>query len=133
VQGKDGDLIETRLYHGCWVLDNKHNMIYVSLKTATIAGFSADELKTTGATNITYTIANYATRDAGHKFYYLSTATAAAVSVPAAYDEFVATSYTEIVSADAVSKTVSSGYFGALAEVDENGRVIRFETIQAHA
>lgn len=133
VQGKDGDLIETRLYHGCWVLDNKHNMIYVSLKTATIAGFSADELKTTGATNITYTIATYATRDAGHKFYYLSTATAAAVSVPAAYDEFVATSYTEIVAADAVSKTVSSGYYGALAEVDENGRVIRFETIQASA
>ena len=129
----DGDLIQGRLYHGCWVLANKHNMIYASLKIATIAGFSADELKTTGATNITYTIANIATKDTGHKFYYLTTATLAAVTVPAAYDDFVATAYTEITTADAVAKTVTSGYFGALAEIDENGRVIRFETIQASA
>ena len=133
VQGKDGDLIETRLYHGCWVLDNKHNMIYISLKTATIAGFSAAELLTPDATHVTYTIATYATRDTGHKFYYLTTGTVAAVTVPAAYDDFVATSYTEITDANAHNVAVTSGYYGALAEVDENGKVIRFETLKASA
>ncbi len=133
VQGKDGDLIETRLYHGCWVLDNKHNMIYISLKVATIAGFSAAELLTPDATHVTYTIATYATRDTGHKFYYLTTGTVAAVTVPAAYDDFVATSYTEITDANAHNVAVTSGYYGALAEIDENGKVIRFETLKASA
>jgi hypothetical protein len=132
VQGKDGDLIETRLYHGCWVLDNKHNMIYVSLKTATIAGFSAAELLTPDATHVTYTIATYATRDTGHKFYYLTTGTVAATTAPAAYDDMTLTSYTEITDAAAHNVAVTSGYYGALLEIDENGRAVRFETQQAH-
>ena len=41
-------------------------------------GFSADELKTTSATNVTYTIATYATKDTGHKFYYFDGGSAAA-------------------------------------------------------
>jgi hypothetical protein len=133
VQGYDGEKIESRLYHGCWVLDNKHNMIYISLKTATIAGFSAAELLTTGLTNITYTIATYASRDTGHKFYYLTTGTVAATTVPAAYDKMTLTSYTEITDAAAHAVSVTSGYYGALVEVDENGRAIRFETLKAVA
>lgn len=133
VQGYDGEKIETRLYHGCWVLDNKHNMIYVSLKTATIAGFSAAELLTPDATHVTYTIATYATRDTGHKFYYLTTGTVAATAAPATYDDFAVTSYTEITDAAAHNVAVTSGYYGALVEVDENGRAVRFETLKASA
>jgi hypothetical protein len=132
-QTADAEKVMAREYHDCWVYENKHNAIYVSLKVATIAGFSAAELLTPDATHITYTIATYATRDTGHKFYYLTTGTLAAVTVPAAYDDFVATSYTEIADAAAHNVAVTSGYFGALAEVDENGRVIRFETLQASA
>ena len=130
-QTADAEKVMAREYHDCWVYENKHNAIYVSLKTAVIAGFSAAELLTPDATHVTYTIATYATRDTGHKFYYLTTGTVAAVAVPAAYDDFVATSYTEITDASAHNVVVTSGYFGALAEIDENGRVIRFETLQA--
>ena len=132
-QTADGEKVMARVYHDCWVYDNKHNAIFVSLKTATIAGFSADELKTTSATNVTYTIATYATKDTGHKFYYFDGGSAAAKTAPACYDDFDTTGYVEIVSASAVSDVVTSGYYGALVELDENGRAIRFETIQATA
>ena len=127
----DGDLIQGRFVDDCWILGNKHNMIRVSLKTATIAGFSADELKTTGATNVTYTIATYASRDTGHKFYYFDGGSAAAKTAPACYDDFDLTGYVEIAAATAVSDVVTSGYYGALVEIDENGRAIRFGTIKA--
>jgi len=130
-QTADAEKVMAREYHDCWVYENKHNAIYVSLKTATIAGFSAAELSTTGATNVTYTIADYATRDTGHKFYYFDGGSAAAKTAPACYDDFDTTGYVEIVSATAVADGVSSGYYGALVELDENGRAIRFETIKA--
>ena len=127
----DGDLIQGRFVDDCWILANKHNMIRVSLKTATIAGFSAAELKTTGATNVTYTIATYAARDTGHKFYYFDGGSAAAKTAPACYDDFDLTGYVEITAATAVADVVTSGYYGALVEIDENGRAIRFGTIKA--
>jgi hypothetical protein len=129
----DGDLIQGRMYHGVWTLEHQKEMIYISLKTATIAGFSAAELLTTGATNITYTIATYATRDTGHKFYYFDGGSAAAKTVPACYDEFSLTGYVEITAADAVADVVTSGYYGTVVELDENGRVIRFGSIKASA
>lgn len=130
-QTADGEKVLVRVYHDCWVYDNKHNAIFVSLKTATIAGFSADELKTTSATNVTYTIATYAARDTGHKFYYFDGGSSAAKTAPACYDDFDTTGYVEIVSASAVSDVVTSGYYGALVELDENGRAVRFGTIKA--
>ena len=130
-QDADAELIMSRLYHDLWVYENKHNGIYVSLKTATIAGFSAAELSTTGATNVTYTIATYATRDTGHKFYYYDGGTVAALTAPATYDEMTLTGYVEITSASPVSDVVTSGYYGALLEIDENGRAVRFETLKA--
>ena len=133
VQGYDGELVEARLMHGCWVLDNKHNFIYVSLKTDDIAGFSATELLTASATKVTYTIATFATADAGHKFYYLAGGTLAAETAPATYAKIVLDDYTQITSAAAVEDTVDSGYYGALVEVDENGRAVRFGTIKASA
>lgn len=130
-QTADGEKVMARVYHDCWVYENKHNAIFVSLKTATIAGFSADELKTTSATNVTYTIADYATKDTGHKFYYFDGGSSAAKTAPACYDDFDTTGYVEIVSATAVADVVTSGYYGALVELDENGRAIRFGTIKA--
>lgn len=131
VQGYDGDLVEARLLHGCWVLDNKHNMIYISLKKADVAGFSATELLSASATNVTYTIATIASADTGHKFYYLAGGSATAATAPATYDKFTLTGYTQITTAAAVADTVSSGYYGALVEIDENERAVRFETIKA--
>lgn len=133
VQGYDGDLVEARLLHGCWVLDNKHNMIYISLKEATIAGFSDTELLTPDATHVTYTIATIATADTGHKFYYLAGGSSAAATAPATYDKFDITGYTQIKTAAAVNDAVTSGYYGALVEIDENGRAVRFEAIKASA
>jgi len=132
-QTADAEKVMAREYHDCWVYENKHNAIYVSLKTATIAGFSAAELSTTGATNVTYTIATYASRDPGHKFYYFDGGSAAAKTAPATYDDFDLTGYVEITSASAVADVVASGYYGALVELDENGRAIRFGTIKASA
>ena len=132
-QDADAEKVMAREYHDCWVYENKHNAIYVSLKTATIAGFSAAELLTPDATHVTYTIATYAARDTGHKFYYYDGGTLAALTAPACYDDFALTGYVEIVSATAVNDVVTSGYYGALVEIDENGRAIRFETIQASA
>lgn len=130
-QTADAEKVMAREYHDCWVYENKHNAIFISLKTATIAGFSTAELSTTGATNVTYTIATYASRDTGHKFYYFDGGSAAAKTAPACYDDFDTTGYVEIVSATAVSDVVTSGYYGALVEVDENGRAVRFGTIKA--
>ncbi len=129
----DGDLVQGRMYHGCWALEHQKEMLYVSLKTATIAGFSAAELSTASATNVTYTIAGYETRDAGHKFYYYAGGTATALTAPACYDDLTLTGYTEIKSDTAVADVVDSGYYGALVELDENERAIRFETIKASA
>ena len=132
-QAADGELIQARMYHDLWVYENKHNGIFISLKTATIAGFSAAELLTASATNVTYTIATYASRDTGHKFYYYDGGKATDFTAPAAYAVFDTTGYTEIVSATAVADVVSSGYYGALVELDENGRAVRFESIKASA
>lgn len=130
----DGDLIQGRLYHGVWVMSQKHNMIYVSLKTATITGFDTGVLTTSGATNVTYTLGDlYTNKDTGHEFYYFDGGSAAAKTAPACYDDFSLTGYVKIASAAAVADTVTSTYYGALVEVDENGRAIRFATIQASA
>jgi len=132
-QTADGELIQARMYHDLWVYENKHNGIFISLKTATIAGFSADELSTSSATNVTYTIATYASRDTGHKFYYYDNGKSTNFTAPTAYSVFDTTGYDEIESATAVSDSVSSGYYGALVELDENGRAVRFKSIKATA
>jgi hypothetical protein len=130
-QSADAELVLSRTVHDLWMYDNKHEAVYISLKVATIAGFSAAELSTTGATNVTYTIASYATRDTSHKFYYYDGGTVAATAAPAAYDVMVLTGYVEITSASPVADVVTSGYYGALLEIDENGRAVRFKTIKA--
>ena len=70
------------MVQGAWLLEHQKDLVYVSLLDSTVAGFSATELKSTGATNITYTIADYATREAGHKYYGLTAGSATALAVP---------------------------------------------------
>lgn len=126
----DGELLQGRMVQGAWLLEHQKDLVYVSLLDSTVAGFSATELKSTGATNITYTIADYATREAGHKYYGLTAGSATALAVPKTYDKLVTTAYTEITSAVAVAVTVSSKDYGAVVEVDENGRVVRFAQLK---
>ena len=133
-QTADAEKILAREYHDCWVYENKHDAIYVSLKTAVITGFDTGVITTTGATNITYTLGDlYTNRDTGHKFYYLDGGSVAATTAPACYDEFTLTGYVEITAATAVADVVTTSYYGALVEIDENGRAIRFATLQASA
>ncbi len=133
VQGKDGDLIETRLYHDCWVLDNKHNMIYVSLKTATIitiddAGGDVDS----ESGNIEITLGDaYTNRDTGHKFYYYDTNSASAPTAPATYDDLDVSAYTEIATASETNVTVTATHYCIVVELDENGRVIAYTAVAA--
>lgn len=130
-QDADAEKVMMRLYHDCWVYENKHNAIYVSLKTATIAGMPTGVLTSTGATNVTVTPgASWTGRDTGHEYWYLTAGSATAKSVPNAYDDFVTTGYTKAAAADAVLITVTTGQHSAVAELDENGRVVRFSRIQ---
>ena len=127
VQGKDGDLIETRLYHGCWVLDNKHNMIYISLKTAApdaVTGVVA------GTNKVEITLgADYTNRDPGHKFYYLDTDSATAPAVPAVYDELVVATWTEIAEATKVTVSMTATHYCRVVQLDENGRVLQYSAV----
>lgn len=130
----DGDLVQGRMYHGCWALEHQKEMIRVSLKTATIAGMPTGVLTSTAATKVTVTPgASWTGRDTGHEYWYLTAGSDNAISVPNAYDDFVTTGYTKVAAADAVEITVTSGQHSAVAEVDENGRVVRFSRITTTA
>ena len=127
VQGKDGDLIETRLYHGCWVLDNKHNMIYVSLKTA-----AADAVTgvVAGTNKVEITLgADYTNRDTGHKFYYIDTDAATVPAVPAVYDELDPATWTEIAEATKVTVSMTATHYCRVVQLDENGRVLQYSAV----
>lgn len=127
----DGDLIQGRLYHGCWVLANKHNMIYASLKTATIAGFASGIIASTGATDANYTLgALYTNKDTGHEFYYLDGGSATELAAVACYDDLTLTGWVKIESAAKVTDVTTSKYYNYLVELDENGRVIRRSVIK---
>ena len=127
-QSADAEKIMMRLYHDCWVYDNKHNAIYVSLKTATIAGFGSGILGSSGQTNANYTLGNlFTNRDPGHEFWYLTGGSASQLAPVACYDDLDTSSgWTKITVASKVDdNTVSSKSFNYLVELDENGRIIR--------
>ena len=127
----DGDLIQGRLVHGCWVLENKKDMVYASLKTATIAGFPTGVITSTGATNATYTLGDIFTKkDAGHKFYYLDGGSATELSAVSCYDEFTTAGWEEITVATAIEDVTTTKYFNYLVEVDGNGKILRRGSIK---
>lgn len=134
-QSADAEKIMMRLYHDCWVYENKHNSIYVSLKTATIATIDAvggDVDAESGNIEITLGAA-YTGRDTGHKFYYLDTNSATAPTAPACYDELDVSSYTEITVATEVNVTVTATHYAIVVQLDENGRVIAYTAVAALA
>jgi hypothetical protein len=130
-QSADAEKIMMRLYHDCWVYDNKHNAIYVSLKTATIAGFGSGVLASSGATNASYTLGDLFTkREAGHEFWYLDGGSATELAAVACYDELDTTEWVKITVATKVEDVTVSKYYNYLVELDENGRIIRRSVIQ---
>jgi len=127
VQGKDGDLIETRLYHGCWVLDNKHNMIYISLKTA-----AADAVTgvVAGTNKVEITLGtDYTNKDTGHEFYYIDTDSATAPAVPAVYDELDISAWTKIAEATKVTVSMTATHYCRVVQLDENSRVVQYKAV----
>jgi hypothetical protein len=128
----DGDLLQGRLVDDCWVLENKLNMIRVSLKDAaapTIDALGGDV--DNEADNMEITLGDaFTNRDTGHKFYYLDTNSQTAPTAPKVYDEIDLTSYTEITVATEVNVTIATDDYGVVVAVDENGRVIGYTAIK---
>lgn len=130
-QSADAEKIMMRLYHDCWVYENKHNAIYVSLKTATIAGFGSGVLTSSGATNASYTLGDLFTkRDAGHEFWYLDGGSATTLASVACYDDLDTSGWKKITVATKVEDVTTSKYFNYLVELDENGRIVRRSVIR---
>lgn len=130
-QSADAEKIMMRLYHDCWVYENKHNAIYVSLKTATIAGFGSGVLASSGATNASYTLGDlFTNREAGHEFWYLDGGSATELAAVACYDDLDTSDWVKITVATKVDDVTTSKYFNYLVELDENGRIVRRSVIQ---
>jgi len=130
-QSADAEKIMMRLYHDCWVYENKHNAIYVSLKTAAVEGVTG---VVAGVGNVKVTLgAAYTNRDTGHKFYYIDTDSANAPAVPNCYDDLNTTGWTEITQATEVSITVSATHYARVVQLDENGRIIQYSHAAATA
>lgn len=120
----DADLVTARLYHDCWTFENKHNMIYISLKTA-----AADAVTgvVAGTNKVEITLgADYTNRDTGHKFYYIDTDSASTPAVPAVYDELDPALWTEIAEATKVTVTMTATHYCRVVQLDENGRVLQY-------
>lgn len=130
-QTADAEKVMAREYHDCWVYENKHNAIYVSLKTAaapSIADLGGTVAATTNKVTITLGTA-FTGRDAGHEFYYLDTDATSNPTNPVAYDEVDITSYTKITDATAVEVTMTATHYCVVVALDENGRVIGYTDI----
>lgn len=132
VQGYDGELVEARLMHGCWVLDNKHNMIYISLKEAALptideAGGDIDN----EADNMEIILGDaFTNRDTGHEFYYLDTDSSTAPTAPKPYDVVDVSSYTKITVPTEVNVTVVTDDYGIVVQLDEHGRAVAYTAIK---
>lgn len=130
-QSADAEKIMMRLYHDCWVYENKHNAIYVSLKNATIAGFGSGILASSGATNASYTLGDlFTNREAGHEFWYLDGGSATELAAVACYDELDTSNWVKITVATKVEDVTVSKYYNYLVELDENGRIVRRSMIK---
>jgi hypothetical protein len=127
----DGDLVQGRMYHGVWTLEHQKEMIRVSLKTATIAGFDSDVLTSSGPTNASYTLGDlYTNREPGHEFWYLDGGSASELADVACYDDLDTAGWEKIETAEKVQDGTTSKYYNYLVELDENGRIIRRSMIQ---
>ena len=131
-QDADAEKVLARMYHDCWVYENKHSAIYVSLKTAVAP--TIDELGgdvDNEADNMEITLGDaFTNRDEGHEFYYLDTNSTSAPTAPAVYDEIDLSSYTKITVPTEVNVVVVTDDYGVVVAVDENSRVIGWTAIK---
>lgn len=134
-QTADAEKVMAREYHDCWVYENKHNAIYVSLKAATVK--TIDQLGgnvDAESGNISITLGDaFTNRDTGHKFYYYDTNSASAPTPPVTYDDFDVTLFTEITVATEVNVTTTATHYVQVVALDENGRVIGYTQVAAGA
>lgn len=132
-QDADAEKILARMYHDCWVYDNKHDAIYVSLKTAdapTIVDLGGTVVA--GAGKVTITLGNaYEKRDAGHTFHYYDTGSASAPDAPAVYDDLDVSSFTEIKAETATEVSATATHYVQVVALDENSRVIGYSAVAA--
>jgi len=132
-QTADAEKVLARMYHDCWVYDNKHDAIYVSLKTATAP--TIDELGGTvvaGNGKVTITLGNaYEKRDAGHTFYYYDTGSPTAPDAPAVYDDLDVDSFTKITDKTATEVSATATHYVQVVALDENDRVIGYSAVAA--
>jgi hypothetical protein len=134
-QSADAELVQAREYHDCWVYENKHNTISISLKTATIASIDdvgGDVDAESGNIEITLGDA-YTNRDTGHTFWYIDTNSDVAPTAPNAYDEFDTSGYTELTTAAETDVAVAADDYAIVVELDENNRVIAYTAVAALA
>lgn len=133
-QTADAEKVLARMYHDCWVYDNKHDAIYVSLKPATaptiveLGGTSV----VAGSGKVTITLGDaYEKRDTGHTFYYYDTDSSTAPAVPAVYDDLDVSDFTEIKAKTATDATATAGDYVQVVALDENDRVIGYTAVAA--
>ena len=132
-QDADAEKVLARMYHDCWVYDNKHDAIYVSLKTAaapTIVDLGGTVVAGTGKVTITLGDA-YEKRDTGHTFHYYDTDSATAPEAPAVYDDLDVSGFTEIKAKTATDVTATATHYVQVVALDENGRVIGYSAVAA--
>lgn len=129
----DGDLVQGRMYHGCWALEHQKEMIRVSLKTAaapTIVDLGGTVVAGTGKVTITLGDA-YEKRDAGHTFHYYDTGSATAPQAPAVYDDLDVSDFTEIKAKTATEVSATATHYVQVVVLDENDRVIGYSAVAA--
>lgn len=132
-QTADAEKVLARMYHDCWVYDNKHDAIYVSLKTAdapTIVDLGGTVVAGTGKVTITLDDA-YEKRDTGHTFYYYDTGSATTPAAPAVYDDLDVSGFTKIEVKTATDVTATATHYVQVVALDENGRVIGYSAVAA--
>lgn len=132
-QDADAEKVLARMYHDCWVYDNKHDAIYVSLKPAaapTIVDLGGTVVAGTGKVTITLGDA-YEKRDTGHTFYYYDTNSATAPDAPAVYDDLDVSGFTKIEDKTATDVTATATHYVQVVALDKNDRVIGYSAVAA--
>lgn len=136
-QDADADKVQTRLFHDCWVYENKHDGIFIRLETATIA--SMDDVFGTGAVvagsgKVTLTLGDvYDLLPDGYGVYYLDTDSATEPTAPSAYDDLDTSSYTELTATTATDVTVTATHYLIAALVTDGGKVVAYTAVAATA
>lgn len=133
----DADKVQMRLFHDCWVYENKHDGIFIRLESATIASMAAvfgTGAVTAGSAKVTITLGSaYALLPDGYKVYYLDTNSATAPTAPAAYDDIDVSTYTELTAITATDVAVTATHYLKAVLVTDSGKVVAYTAVAATA